>query len=114
MDDAAAVYNSGNDVGGRIMAQMIIASRLVDGIVVFLGNGGTWVDSIEAGHVVDAAEAERLMAVAKADEDRCIVVDPYVIDVDVSDGKRRPASVREAIRAFGPTIRTDAQMHSRE
>ena len=32
-----------------------------------------------------------------------IVVDPYVIDVAIVNGSRRPQDLREAIRAFGPS-----------
>ena len=47
------------------------------------------------------------MAVAKRDEGECRVIDPQLIDVEIKDGKPRPTAIREAIRAFGPTIRTD-------
>ena len=47
------------------------------------------------------------MAVAKQAETQCQVIDPQLIDVEVKDGKLRPTAIREAIRAFGPTVRTD-------
>jgi hypothetical protein len=90
------------------MPQMIIANRLRDGAVVFLAPGERWEPSIAAGAVIDAeAEATRLMAVAKRHEGECQVIDPQLIDVEVKDGKLRPTAIREAIRAFGPTVRTD-------
>lgn len=90
------------------MPHMVVASRLRDGFVVFLGPAEQWVESIEAGALAEAPEdAERLLAAAKADEQRNIVVEPYLIEVAVAEGRRRPAEVREAIRAFGPTVRTD-------
>jgi hypothetical protein len=92
------------------MPQMIIANRLTDGIVVFLAAGDRWVDSIDAGIVIDGeAESERLLATAQTHETQCIVVDPNLIEVTVEQGRRRPVAIREAIRAFGPTVRTDLE-----
>jgi hypothetical protein len=90
------------------MPQMIIANRLVDGAVVFLAPDDVWNTSIAAGTVIDDdAEAQRLIGVAKQHEARSIVIDPLLIQVKVEDGRVRPVEIREVIRAFGPTIRTD-------
>jgi hypothetical protein len=90
------------------MPQMIIANRLRDGIVVFLAPGEGWDTGIGAGALIDnEADAARLMAVAKRHEAECLVIDPQLIEVEVRDGKPRPTAIREAIRAFGPTVRTD-------
>ena len=91
------------------MPQMIIANRLVDGRVVFLVAGGQWDTAIAAGTVVDDdAEAQKLLEVAKQDQARCVVIDPTLIQVRVDNGQVRPTEIREVIRAFGPTVRTDA------
>ena len=90
------------------MLQMIIANRLVDGAVVFFADGAAWVESIDAGAVLaDDAEAETAMATAKEHETRSVVIDPQLIEVTAQDGHTRPVAIREAIRAFGPTVRTD-------
>jgi hypothetical protein len=90
------------------MPQMIIANRLSDGLVVFLAAGEGWVEKIDSGLVIDdSVEAERLLAVAKRHETRNVVVEPALIDVEQRDGRLRPVAIREAIRAFGPTVRTD-------
>ncbi len=90
------------------MPQMIIANRLRDGAVVFLAPGEAWDTSIGAGALIDdEGEATRLMAVAKRHEAECQVIDPQLIDVELKDGTPRPTAIREAIRAFGPTVRTD-------
>ncbi|HEY5624688.1 MAG TPA: DUF2849 domain-containing protein [Gammaproteobacteria bacterium] len=88
--------------------QMIIASRLVDGRVVFMDAESGWQDSIADGVLLDdEAESERLLAEAEQAVEANLIVDPYVIEVTVEDGARRPVEVREAIRAFGPSVRTD-------
>lgn len=90
------------------MPQMIIANRLVDGAVVFFAAGDAWVPEIDAGLAIDdLPEAERLFATAKRHEAECIVIDPQLIEVKVEDGRKHPVAIREAIRAFGPTVRTD-------
>ena len=90
------------------MLQMIIANRLRDGVVVFLGPAEDWEASIAAGTVIeDAADADRLLAVAKRHEGECRVIDPILIEVEIKDGKPRPIAMREVVRAFGPTVRTD-------
>jgi hypothetical protein len=90
------------------MPQMIIANRLRDGAVVFLAPGESWELAIAAGTVIDdQEEATRLFAVAKRHETECRVIDPTLIEVELKDGAPRPTAIREAIRAFGPTVRTD-------
>jgi hypothetical protein len=90
------------------MPQMIIANRLRDGAVVFLTPPEGWDTAIAAGTVVETeADAARLLAVAKRHETECHVIDPQLIDVEIKDGLPRPTAIREAIRAFGPTVRTD-------
>jgi len=89
--------------------QMILASRLTDGRVVFLADGARWVESIDDGLIAESAEAAAgLLKVAQGSVDDCRVVDPYAIDVTVDGGRRRPEALREAIRAFGPSIAATA------
>jgi len=90
------------------MPQMIIANRLVDGVVVFLAPGAGWTPAIASGVVIgDEAEAQRLLGAVKALEARSPVIDPQVIQVKVDGDTIRPTEIRELIRAFGPTVRTD-------
>ena len=90
------------------MLQMIIANRLRDGVIVFLAGNEDWEPAIGAGVVIDTeVDATRLLALAKRHEAECRVIDPQLIEVEIKDGKPRPTAIREAIRAFGPTVRTD-------
>ena len=86
--------------------RMIIANRLIDGLVVFYTPEGGWSLDIKDGQIItDEAEETRFFDLAKADEARCVVVDPNLIEVSVAGGSPRPVAIREAIRAFGPTVR---------
>jgi hypothetical protein len=90
------------------MLQMIIANRLRDGAVVFLAPGEDWDTAIGAGTLIDnETDAAALMELANRHVGECRVIDPQLIDVEIKDGKPRPTAIREAIRAFGPTVRTD-------
>ena len=90
------------------MLQVVIANRLRDGLVVFLGNGKKWVERVEdcvpAGD--DAAAAE-LAAIGEAAEANQEVVGADLIEVEDRDGVLTPVKMREVIRAQGPTVRKD-------
>ena len=87
------------------MPQMVIASNLIDGFVVFMTEDGGWTRDIGAGALAaDDAEAEALLAAAKAAEADSRVINPYLIDVDCNGGVRRPTLYREFIRAHGPSF----------
>jgi hypothetical protein len=88
--------------------QMVLANRLADGRVVFLAAGGGWVEDIASGTVATSPEAAgNLLAEAQRAEARNTVVEPYLIGIRHVAGQRQPVAWREAIRAAGPTVRTD-------
>jgi hypothetical protein len=87
------------------MLQMIIANTLADGFVVFLTEEDTWTNAIAAGAVAATDEqAEKLLKLAKQAEQNNLVIDPYLIPVELDDGLRKPTEYREYIRAMGPTV----------
>ena len=83
--------------------QIITANRLTDGRVIYLAPDDNWVENVNAARVVDAAAAEALLAEVKAANLKGQWIDPLLIDVEVTPGQVRPTSLREAIRAAGPT-----------
>jgi hypothetical protein len=93
--------------------QIVIASRLSDGIVVFLSKASAgsveWAMHLEAAEVAaDEARAAELLGLGEADVTaRNEVVDPYLIDVEEQNGQLWPTKYREVIRCLGPTIRKD-------
>ncbi|MDX1484753.1 MAG: DUF2849 domain-containing protein [Alphaproteobacteria bacterium] len=89
-------------------AEVISANRLRDGLVVYLTAEGNWSESIADAEVAHGEEeAAALLARAQADVEKRLVVDPYLINVDIGDGAPRPTRFRELIRAKGPTVRRD-------
>src|SRR5262245_32991140 len=89
-------------------AWAVTAWRLRDGEVVYRGTDGAWAESFATAEVLTSklvADA----ALAKANEDVAaqIVVAAYLFEVVEDEGQTVPASVREKIRAKGPTVRLD-------
>lgn len=88
-----------------MMAQVITANRLRDGLVVYLTGSGSWSERVGDSVVVRSEdEAERRLAIAAASVTDRHVVDPYLIDIVEGDSDIRPKRFREQIRAFGPPI----------
>jgi hypothetical protein len=96
--------------GGRgAAAKVVTANRLSDGVVVYLAANDQWVERIEGARVADGKQAaEALLSESEAHVRACRVVAPYLIDVVAAlDGKLKPSSYREAMRALGPSVRLD-------
>ena len=96
------------------MAQVVIASRLSDGRVVFLKETATpgsaeWVLELGAADIADSdGRAAELLDLGEADAaENHVIVEPYLIDVEEHGGQLRPTKYREVIRCLGPTIRLD-------
>ncbi|MEX0853939.1 MAG: DUF2849 domain-containing protein [Bauldia sp.] len=87
-------------------AKVITANDLGDGLVVFLDRDGGWTHLIAEARVLeDGSELDAATAHAKAQHDARVIVEPYPIDVTVTDGVPAPVRLRERIRADrGPTV----------
>ncbi|HUZ73357.1 MAG TPA: DUF2849 domain-containing protein [Stellaceae bacterium] len=85
-------------------ARLVTANRLRDGVPVYFGPGRTWSRSIADAVVAGAGESESLLAAASAGPAPLPVVAPYLIEAAVASGRPVPLSLRERIRAFGPTV----------
>ncbi|MCI0735981.1 MAG: DUF2849 domain-containing protein [Beijerinckiaceae bacterium] len=95
------------------MPKVISANRLTDGIVVYAGHGGTWVERLDQAQILASKEdADAGLLLAKEDARRNLVVEPALVDVAEMEGGRRPATLRESIRAQGPTIDFLPRTHS--
>ena len=83
--------------------KVLTANRLTDGLVLYLAPDG-WTQNIDSAQRAETDDQAAVLEdkgklAAAANE----VADPYLIDMD-DDG---PDRWREAIRASGPTVRTD-------
>lgn len=86
--------------------QVLTANRLVDGDVAYLATSGDWVDYIEDARLFDGEESSDAENIGVADEAGLKIVGAYLIDVSHETGIA-PTSLREKIRAKGPTVRLD-------
>lgn len=88
------------------MPKIVTANMLATGSVVFLADCA-WVRSVEQASVfADAEAAESGLAFAKRDAEKAIVVDPFVTDAGPKKDGRLAMTLRDTIRAYGPTIRS--------
>lgn len=88
--------------------QILIASNLTDGEVLFLGPMGWERDYRRARVANNADEAAALEAFGKSEIAANRVVDVYLADVEIgADGAPTPLHYREKMRVKGPSVRLD-------
>jgi hypothetical protein len=85
---------------------MITGNATEDGAPIYLQANGRWSRRLTEGLAFTGEDQrERLLGEAKAGTSERIVCDPYPIDVRHSaSGQLEPTSLRERIRAEGPTV----------
>ena len=90
------------------MTQVLIANRLKDGVVVFLGTGHEWVERLdECSPAESEGEEEELVRLGQEAESQQEIVDPNLIQVERIGNSPQAIKMREAIRSKGPTVRED-------
>lgn len=95
--------------------QVVTASRLREGDVVYLTGDGRWSTHLNESRAdTDTAEIEAMLAQAQADVAARLIVAPYAFPVVEIDGILQPLSTRETIRAAGPTVRADHRLTPRQ
>ena len=81
----------------------LTANRLDDGAVVYWDGAG-WTPDISMAALL-GAEADRALAEALGAE--TLIVGPYLLDMAAPGAPDPRVRTREAIRANGPTVRTE-------
>ena len=90
------------------MSQVVSANRLSDGIVVFLGPGHHWVESLQAAEIFpDPAAIKAALDRVANDVKANRVVEVAAFDVTSASGRIEAGHLRDRIRAAGPTVRMD-------
>jgi hypothetical protein len=94
--------------------QILLASHLADGEVLFLGKEGWERDHAKACVARDREEASALETFGKAEIAANRVVDVYLADVEIgADGVPTPLHYREKMRIKGPSVRLDLGKQAR-
>jgi len=89
-------------------AWAVTAWRLADGDVVYQQADNSWAEGFgDAAVYYSKPEADTALARAAKDVEARLVVGAYLFEVAEQGGIAVPASVREKIRAKGPTVRLD-------
>lgn len=83
---------------------LVTGNRLKDGIPVYYAGAGSWSPAITDAVLVAAEAAAALLADAQAGPAPSPVIAPYLIEAVAAPDGIRPVSLRERIRAFGPTV----------
>ncbi len=87
------------------MSKVITANELASGAVVFLGANDIWVGTLsEAVTFEDDAAAERGLERAQRGG-KSAVVEPFVSTIGPDKEGRSGMTLRDQIRAYGPTVR---------
>ncbi|AQS87722.1 hypothetical protein AA101099_2607 [Neoasaia chiangmaiensis NBRC 101099] len=80
---------------------VLTANRLLDGHIVWRDASGIWHPSITHAALLDADQAEHILAGTNAQAEGLVGI--YEVAVHPASPPM-PTSVRERIRAFGPTV----------
>lgn len=89
-------------------AWAVTASQLRGGDVLYQRADGSWTEGFDDAEVYHTkADADAALGRANKDVETQLVVNAYLFEVAEQDGLAIPASVREKIRAKGPTVRLD-------
>jgi hypothetical protein len=90
---------------GFLMQRVLSANRLRDGIIVYLGPHEDWVTGIDdAALFTTEAASEAATARARHALAANEIVDPIMVEVTQDGDERRATTLRNAIRALGPTV----------
>ena len=94
----------------RSAVVVVTANRLRDGRVVWYGAADQWVEHIADASVFTGAEEEQALGRAREWERREVVVNAYPVAVETDDAQITPVTVRERVRAVGPSVRPDLSL----
>lgn len=84
--------------------KLVTGNRLRDGKVIYFAGAGVWTPKIAEARLVEEWDGAALLAEAQAGSPPHPAVAPTLIEA-MSDGARIvPVTLRERIRAGGPTI----------
>jgi Protein of unknown function (DUF2849) len=87
------------------MPKVISANSLADGIVVYAGRTGAWTGQLgQAKIFTSKADAEEGLLGAENDAKHNLVVEPFLVEVVEDASGPRAVTLRDSIRARGPTI----------
>ncbi|HUE18670.1 MAG TPA: DUF2849 domain-containing protein [Stellaceae bacterium] len=83
---------------------LVTGNRLIDGAVIYFTGDSGWARDISEAKLVDAEAGAALLAEAQAGKPPLPAIGAELIEAIRDGGRVVPVSLRERIRAFGPTV----------
>ena len=84
--------------------KLVTGNRLRDGAVVYFAGAGMWTPKIGDARLVEDVDGAALLAEAQAGPPPHPAVAPTLIEAAREGERIMPVTLRERVRAFGPTI----------
>jgi len=84
--------------------KLATGNRLVDGVPVYFASGGKWSPAVDDALLVETGAAETLLAEAQTGANPLPAVGVELIEAIREGSRVIPVTLREKIRAFGPTV----------
>ncbi|GBQ89949.1 hypothetical protein AA13595_2776 [Gluconacetobacter johannae DSM 13595] len=95
------VRNNRRQAGG---SSVVTANRLLDGRIVWLAEDGAWSGRIDAARIFSNDGIEAVIDATARRQQADGVVGVYGVQISDDSTTPVPVTVRERIRAFGPTV----------
>jgi len=89
---------------GDPVFKLVTGNRLRDGKVVYFAGGSTWTPTIAEARLVEDGDGAALLAEAQAGPPPHPAIAPTLIEATRDGNRVVPMTLRERIRACGPTI----------
>jgi hypothetical protein len=83
--------------------KLVTGNRLRDGVPVYFAGAGKWSPKVDDAMLVEASTADALLAEAQRGEKPMPAVGAELIEAVRQGSRIVPVTLREKIRAFGPT-----------
>lgn len=87
---------------------LVTGNDLKTGDVIWWSGGETW-----SRHLADAVDAgDEAEAIIAREEAALRVNVPYSVDAEISDQGPMPLHIKDRVRAYGPTVRSDLAINT--
>lgn len=96
---------------GPDVPKVITAWDVATGATVYRAADGNWSEDVSGAEVLTGDDANAALEAAQGDETR--ILDPYVMEVTEDGEVTGRESLRETIRAVGPTIHPEYHKEKR-
>lgn len=88
--------------------QVMTANALSEGDVLFLSKDNKWVLDLQQAQIGEGeAELAAMEATGAQGVANNLLIEPYFIEIEQTEGRISPVTTREKMRSLGPSVRKD-------